>query len=251
MSLKHFQHSWLDLIVRTETPDVPVPGEFLSQALGLEAAEADSLKTVPPDFVRAQTRLQAEARRALLAGILPESVQHLLGDSHTATVLEGLQARDLPVFSRQALLSAVLSEVMDYLNTTGFIVPHLRDLIHYELAAVSLCFFRLPAARQAGTTRLAPWARLIRLGVHFPLFLRQLRHQPAVLSETPRQAFLLLRDFQGLKLESLTPLQLACLQRCQTPADACDLVTEVTDEGAQTEMAAVFRHYVQRGILLP
>jgi hypothetical protein len=251
MSLKHFQHSWLSLIAHTESPAGPARGELLSQTLGLEAAEADSLTAVPPDFVQTQTQRQAEARRALLENTLPESVQYVLGASHTAAVLEALLARDLPVFSRQALRSAVLGEVLHYLNTTGFIVPHLRDLVHYELAAAPLCFFRLPASRPVSPLRLAPWARLIRLGVHFPLFLRQFRHQPVSLSETPRQEFLLLRDFQGLKLESLTPLQLACLQRCQTPTDGAEFVMNVTYQGAQSEMAAVFRHYVQRGILLP
>lgn len=245
MSLKHFQHAWLELISQAALSDVPCRSTFLSQSLGLDAMEAKSLSALAPGALQTQAQAQTEAKRTVLQRTLPESVQHLLGAEHLAAVLERLDDQALPLFSPQALRSVLLSEVLQYLNATDLIVPHLRDLVHYEMAAAQLRFFRLPAERPTGEMLLAPWARLIRLGVHFPLFLRQLPHVATPLSETPRQAFLLLRDFQGLKLESLSALQLECLKACQTQR-----VTDITYNQGQSELAAVFRQYVQRGILL-
>ncbi|MBF2053533.1 MAG: hypothetical protein IGS03_08720 [Candidatus Sericytochromatia bacterium] len=250
MSLKHFQHSWLDLMAQAALSEAPSRSEFLRQTLGLDASEVHSLAVLPAGILQEQVQSEREAKQALFQRTLPENIQHLLGAEHTAAVLERLYHQGLPLFSPQALRVALLDAVLQYLNATDLIVPHLRDLVHYEQAAAQLHFFRLPAERRASETLLAPWARLIRLGEHFPLFLRQFPHALSSLSETPRQVFLLLRDFQGLKLESLSPLQLECLQACQKQGGVGDFVTDITYEQAQGERTAVFRQYVQRGILL-
>ncbi|HEY9842254.1 MAG: hypothetical protein ACAI44_33165, partial [Candidatus Sericytochromatia bacterium] len=185
----------------------------------------------------------------------------LLGPEHFRAVLDNLlgQASLPPLYPRLQLLSEVLNHSLGYLGRQHLIIPHLRDLISYELAAAHLDFFCLPKPLAATPgPRLASWARLIRLGSQFPLLLESLNRGYAApdLSETPKQRFLLTREFRGLRLEVLPPLVAACLEACdgQTPWEVlAQAALQQQEPDAGGELAALqtwYGHFLQRGVLV-
>lgn len=252
MSLKYLQQSWLELLSHAAQREAFQRGELSGPIDGLEAHEMQSLRQIDPEWLASMAKAHTESVTQHLLNAFPESIFNLIGPVHAQAVVNALLIREpsIPCFEPRALVSLLLNELLHALTTAELMIPHLRDLVHYELAAAQLCFFRLPEDRQvplAGPL-LADWVRIVRLGKYFPLFLRQGSAVP--FSETPREEFLLLRDFQGLKLELLNPLTAACLQRCQGNESWESILSRVAGQTDESHLTQSLMYYVQRGLVL-
>lgn len=257
MGLKAFQQAWLELLFNAEAREAWQSGQVGFH--GLDAQDRQNLEQIDSETLARLVRDSHAQRRAVLIQMLPESVRRLLGEAHAHAVVEDFLASGHlpPFYPRSRLLSAMLNQVLAYLAEQHLIIPHLRDLILYELTAGHLAFFALPrlCEPRPGPV-LAPWARTLQLARHFPAVLESLAQGDGFsdLSESPRQDFLLLRDFRGLKLEGLHPLLAICLQGCDGSRTWEELVTEALAQHSERvlEKAALqawLEHYLQRGIL--
>lgn len=245
MSLKAFEQAWIESLLN--------PGDRHWHQL--TPSERASLEALSPETLAGWREQAQTQRRDLLATALPRRIRQLLGEAHSADLLAALQNHpDLPPqYPRHELISFVLNHL---LSVQTLSLPHLRDLVSYELAAVRLVFFGLPqAAETLKGPRLATWARLIRLGEQFPTVLESLNqgHPVDDLPDMPTRRFLLTRDFGGLRLETLPPGVLACLERCDGSRPWSELSAEVMAQQTLREdppLGEWLEHFLRRGVLL-
>lgn len=260
MSLRAFQQAWLELLFNAEVRAAWQNGDYTFN--GLNPAEKRSLQQLHPDTLERLVADNNAHRHWLLLNSLPVRIRQLLGENHSEAVIASLLAAESPppLYPPQRLRSVLLHHTQSYFSRHHLIVPHLQDLLNYELAATHLGFFGLP--RPLSPTpgpQLAEWARLVRLGHQFPLVLDSLSREetPPDVSETPKQTFLLVRDFRGLRLENPHPLLARCLEACDGQQNWESLINQVLanspDIDPHTEKTALqewLGHYLQRGVLV-
>jgi len=250
MSLKHFQQAWMALVFNPSARSAWLAGDNLFH--GLEPEEQASLRGLTSAYLEQVAALEQTQHLAVLEQMLPVRVRHLLGEEQTAAFLAHFLEQKMmpPLYPTHPLLSVLLNHLLLYLSEHNLIIPHLRDLISYELTAAHLDFFKLPqvSPEQRGPV-LATWARVVRLGKHFPLVISQNRRDLATLSETPKQDFLMLRDFKGLKLEKLAPISARCLLQCQGDKSWAEILTALGPNLQVQAMQSLYEQYLQRGIL--
>lgn len=251
MRLKDFEQAWLALLLEPAREDqVRSPGARAVRHL--LSGEELALRV---HQVRRQRYQTLEAH-------LPERVRLLLGYSHAQALLaDFLERGNLPpLFPPHKLLTELLAYCTEYLNRQQLVIPHLRDLIGYEMTAAHLAFFSLP--RPLPPTpgpQLAAWAAVLRLGPHFPAVLESLNHgqEPVELPEAPRTPFLISREFRGLRLEAVPPLVGACLEACdglkswsKLAAAAGERRQQPPAAGESDLLQSWYEHLLQRGVLL-
>lgn len=250
MNLKAYQQAWLAQLLN--------PAE--SQTLGPEARAA--LQGLSGENLATRVHQVRRQRLQALEAVLPPRIRQVLGYSHAQAMLASFAERGSlpPLYPPRRLLTELLAHCIDYLGRQQLLIPHLRDLIAYELAAAHLDFFNLPCPLPPTSgPRLATWARLIRLGSQFPALLEALNRglETPDLPETPRPLFLLTREFRGLRLETVPPLVAACLELCDGQQSWPDLVETVLSQRGEpvspTEadlLQSWNEHLLQRGVLL-
>lgn len=259
MSLKAFQQVWLELLLNPAARTNFLSSEqFLP---GLSVLERKSLQSM------SLTELEQFSQRAYarcyqkLAAVMPTRIAQLLGAEHVHGILEAYlgQASLEPLYPRRLLLSSLLNQLSVYLSQQSLIIPHLKDLMAYELALLELDFFQLPTSLAwGGGPKLAPHVRLVRLGKEFPMVLDALNRGFPLpdISETPKQRFLLSREFQNLRLEALPPLISACLEACDGQLSWKMIVRQVLATRAQDSepeaetLENALEHFLQRGVLI-
>lgn len=258
MSLKSFEQAWLELLLNPRYRAAWLAGD--APFHGLTSDERESLRQLESARLEALAAAARLHRSQALARALPLRIKRLLGPERAESLLAGLSdgAAMPALYPRRQLLSQLLNHLLGALGREGQQVPHLRDLVAYELASADLDFFALPRVlAPTPGPMLAPWARLIRLGSQFSLVLERLnRNQlPEGLDEEPRQRFLLTREFRGLRLEALPVLVQACLELC----DGARAWPEIMDQalaqqpGSESERASLqawLEQFLQRGVLL-
>lgn len=261
MSLRAFEQAWLELLFNAEVRAAWQNGDYTFN--GLNPGERRSLQQLHPETLERLVIDNNAHRQWLLLNSLPVRVRQLLGESHSEAVIASLLASEggpPPLYPPHRLRSALLQHTQQYFSRHHLIVPHLQDLLSYELAATHLGFFGLPRPLPATPgPQLADWARLVRLGHQFPLVLESLSREqaPPDVSETPKQIFLLVRDFRGLRLENPHPLVARCLEACDGQQSWQNVLEQVLadtpDIAAETEKTALqewLGHYLQRGVLV-
>lgn len=259
MGLKSYQQAWLALLLNQDRRVNWLSGR--ERFHGLDKQSAENLAHIDPQILETIVRESHSQRLLTLVQSLSEPMRCLLGQKHTeAVALRFLETEPLlPLYPRECSQTALLNQILDYLSEEHLLIPHLKDLLAYELSIVQLRFFSLPRvhAYRPGPV-LASWASVLVLGHHFPTVLEALSQNRTVpeRSESPRQHFLLLRDFRGLKLEVLHPILARCLRACDGRKIWSEIVQDVLAEESETEglletdaLQAWLTQYLKRGIL--
>lgn len=260
MSLAAFQLAWLKLLFEPGLQTAWATGEIRERELSL--GERASLQTICQSPLELSQRMQTQWVLSL-QDALPLRVRVLLGDQSEPFVRYYLQSEALPpLFPKAHLQRQLLQRLRDYLEQAHLIIPHLRDLIAYELALSQLQYFGLPAQQsqayssQQGPT-LAAWVQVVLLGAQFPVVLDQLKNrQRPDLSETQTQTFLLIQSFDSLHLEAVDPLLGECLQSCDGKQTWAQLIAACLARHPERDVQAETRalqpweaHYLKREIL--
>lgn len=258
MSLKAFQNTWLELLYQPEFRSAWQRGESIPRQLtsqeqaGLQALAADQLH----DFIsNSQQHLQD-----VLQELIPNRLQRLLDPPIFRDCLQEWIASEAlpPLFPRSSFIAAWGRFLQQYLQAQELLIPHLQDMLLYELSLGQLRFFSLPGPEnlQPGP-QLASWSKVLSLGEQFPLVLNQLKQeqQPIGLAEYPKRPFLLYQNFGGTHLERLPQMLAECLLLCDGQLSWQDILEQVqTQHPAQElpyqELSHWYQQYLQQGILV-
>lgn len=258
MSLFAFQSAWLKLLFEPGLQAAGAAGEIRERDLSL--AERESLQSICQGPLDLAQRMQSHLVLSL-QDALPPRVRFLLAEQSEPFVRYYLASEALPpLFPKARLQSRLLKRLLDYLDRFHFIIPHLRDLINYELALGQLYYFGwpLPQTEPAGRGPvLAAWVQLVLLGAQFPAVLDQLKNrQHPDLSETQQQTFLLIQSCDSLYLEAIDPLLGECLQGCDGQQSWEQLIAVCLSRHPELDTQAQTRallpwepHYLKREIL--
>lgn len=257
MSLKAFEQAWLEILLNPAMRQAWLAGDKRFHQLNPQ--ELAILQACSRESLISRSHQLHRQRQQVLEAALPSRIRQLLGHSHSQALIAHLleQGSPPPLYPYRQLLTSLMDACFDYLGQQQVTVPHLRDLVSYELASAHLDFFALP--RPLPLTpgpRLAAWARLLRLGCQFPLLLESLNQgeEPPPLAEVPRQLFLLTREFRGLRLEALPPLVASCLENCDGQKSWAELVAQLHTQQAIPDneaeaLQAGYERLLQRGVL--
>jgi len=196
-------------------------------------------------------------RTSQLFSHLPPRLTYLLGSDYTSELLARLP---LSLFSQAGLGDFKLALLVGFqavLAEEAVVIPHLAQVLDYEMAVLKLQYHRLPQNQLGGEAPVwADWACLLKAGPHLSEVLERLRLVKALspCSEFPLQTYLLTRDLGGARLEILHPLAAACLAEIDGQRFWSQIVESVLAEytGPPLELSALMDwlpYLVRRGIL--
>ncbi len=258
MSLFAFQQAWFRLLSEPDLQADWASGEIAERELS--ASEQSSLQAICQSSLNWSQRLQRHLEQSL-QDALPLRVRLLLADQNEPFARYFLQSKaPPPLFPKAHLQRQLLFGLLSYLDQAQLIIPHLRDLIAYELALSQLRYFGLPQAlpqTESPGPILAPWVQVVLLGSQFPVVLAQLKNrQRPELSESKAQTFLLIQSFESLHLEAIDALLGECLLACHGSLSWSAIVEGCLARHAELDLGAERRallpwepHYLKRGIL--
>jgi len=250
MSLKYYQNLWLKTVF----------SDFSSPSTGVSEVELQHLRQWSE--TRSLHLQQQEELLQYLRGLLPSSLCSMLGSDalleRLKDFIRGYKRIDPQHQNKltQDLLLFMAHSAAD---------SHFSEVCRYEAALRSLCFYQLPTALPAQKgPRLASWARVIYLGPFFPLVMATLKQAETIEDATfvkwstrPQTPYLLLQEFKGPRLVSITPLVAECLELChgdmEWEAIAGQVIEQHPELSLGEEIESLLRvepHYLQEGILL-
>jgi hypothetical protein len=251
MSLKHYQNLWLKTVFSSSMPSLEGVSQIEHQHLQ-QWSQAQSIH-----------HQQQQELHQYLSGLLPATVLQMLSVEALATRLDAFVKKYKRIdLQHQKKLEQDLLQFISRSESTDS--PHFVELCRYEAALRKLNFYQLPTALPAQKgPRLASWARVLYLGPFFPLVMASLKQGAteevsfSKWSTRPQMPYLLLQEFKGARLVSLTPLVAECLELCHGDMPWESIVEQVISRhpelALQTEAETLLRveaHYLQEGILL-
>ncbi len=217
MSIKTFQQISIDLALSADLDEEQVQQHSLYNSLN--AIERKYLQELSLNQLKELKSTAYQANYSQLARFLPAKVQSLLGSETVNRLLDAylIQERLPNFYPRSHLLRHLLSFVQTYAQQQELIIPHLKDVLNYEVCTLELAFFALPSETSYGSgPQLAASAGTVRLGEYFPQVLLHLHQNLSVLhiSEQSRYMFLVSCGIKGIRLEKLSAIRYACLELC-------------------------------------
>lgn len=217
MSIKTFQQISIDLALSADLDAEQVQQHSLYNSLN--AIERKYLQELSLNQLKELKSTAHQANYSQLARLMPAKVQALLGAEIVNQLLETYLIQErLPIFHPRAhLLRHLLNFVQVYVQQQDLIIPHLKDVLNYEICTLDLVFFGLPLKTQySNGPQLSASASSVRLGEQFPQVLLYLQQNLSVLhfDEQIKQMFLISRGIKGIRLEKLSAQRYACLELC-------------------------------------
>lgn len=218
MSLATWQSLWVQLLMdphlreRWQTDYLPIHD--------LQPEEIHCLNQLSSNLLHTLAEQNLKARQELFRHFLPTNLQHLLPRELSQSLITGYVSLypDAPLYPKAQAIPRLLAFIFQDLRQRRVHIPHLEDLIRYELLASQLQLFQFPQPLAwCPGPRLAPWAGLLEGGPHLIPVLESLALSPPELSQIPDQpkcGYLLTRTLSGLRAEALPAALYQCLSLC-------------------------------------
>ncbi|PIQ23027.1 hypothetical protein COW36_01965 [bacterium (Candidatus Blackallbacteria) CG17_big_fil_post_rev_8_21_14_2_50_48_46] len=188
---------------------------------------------------------------------IPVRIVNLLGPEYLEELLLQMPRTVIAHSLGPSFSLALLLQLNEQIQQEGLLIPHLSQVLNFEIALLQRVFYRLPPLFPAEfQPLLSDWVCLISGGPFFIDILEWLRlGQPLpACSELPLQDYLLIRDMAGSRLEALPSDVAECLKRCNGKSAWEEIVAEVLNETSDPQLGAAAlkdwgNYLIKRGIL--
>lgn len=246
--LAAWEQAWEEWLLLEEHATAPVP---------LTLSEGGGLPVLVPSERRLWLKTARLGRTSQLLSHLPARLGVLLGLDYASELLARLPLSLMSQAGLSQFKLALLLGFQSVLAEEEVVIPHLAQVLEYEITVLKLHYHLLPQNTLWGEAPvMADWACLLKAGPHLSEVLERLRQGKALspCSEFPLQTYLLTRDLGGARLEALHPLVAACLAEVDGQRFWSQIVESVLAEytGPTLELSALMDwlpYLVRRGIL--
>lgn len=246
--LDAWEQAWEEWLLLDEQAGKPVP---------LTLSEGGGVPVLVPSERRIWLQTARTGRTLQLFSHLPPRLVCLLGEDYASELLARLPLSLVTQAGLNHFKLAVLVGLQAVLVEESVVIPHLEQVLAYEVSVLQLNYHALPQnLNLADAPTWAEWACLLSAGPHFVDVLEFLRQGqvPPPCSEFPLQTYLLTRDLAGSRLEPLHPLVAACLAEVDGQRFWSQIVESVLQDysGPPLEVSALMEwlsYLVRRGIL--
>jgi hypothetical protein len=255
MSLAIWQSLWIQLFMdphlreRWQTDYLPIHD--------LQPEEVRCLGQISPEMLQEYAAHNLQTRQQLFRHFLPVNLQHLLPHDLIQSLITGYISLypDATLYPKAQAMPRLLAFIFQDLRQRRVHIPHLEDIIRYELLASQLQLFQLPQPLAwCPGPRLATWAGLLEGGPHLIPVLESLLLNPPELSQIPDQpkcGYLLTRTLSGLRAEALPAALYQCLSQCDGQSSWSDGVSACLLPPEQHEAMLAWENVLhERGILI-
>jgi len=246
--LDAWEQAWEEWLLLDETAAESVP---------LTLSEGGYLPVLVPSERQVWLQTARLGRTTQLLSHLPPRLGLLLGADYASELLARLPLSLMSQAGFSDFKLALLVGLQSVLAAEEVVIPHLAQVLEYEITVLKLHYHRLPHPLLWGEAPAwADWACLLKAGPHLSEVLERLRLGKALspCSEFPLQTYLLTRDLGGARIEALHPLVAACLAEVDGQRFWSQIVESVLAEytGPSLELSALIDwlpYLVRRGIL--